>query len=249
MRTLSIFMIFAGLLALSAASCKNQERLAEENRRDTLQSNAKAQGTSLQIEFVKGQAHNHPSFAVWVETMQEEYIQTLFVSQYVASGIFGYGQDGNQWKREPGKAYRPASLPYWAHKRNQKNEKGGYIPTKENPVPDAYSGATPPKNFVLYTQTDKPLPQKFRLLVEVNQPWDWNKYWTNNKYPDDADYKTSCQPALVYAVSVSLDTERTLHLNPIGHSHYAGKNGKLYTNLSTITTAFDIFKQISVRVK
>ena len=34
--------------------------------------------------------------------------------------------------------------------------------------------------------------------MEINQNWDWNEYWTNDKYPDDENYKMSCQPALVY---------------------------------------------------
>jgi polyphosphate kinase len=38
-------------------------------------------------------------------------------------------------------------------------------------------------------------------------------------------------------------------LNPIGHGHYAGKDGLLYTDLSTFTTALKIAQSIKVVVK
>jgi polyphosphate kinase len=38
-------------------------------------------------------------------------------------------------------------------------------------------------------------------------------------------------------------------LNPIGHGHYAGKDGKLYTDLSTFTTALQIATEIKVVVR
>jgi hypothetical protein len=65
--------------------------------------------------------------------------------------------------------------------------------------------------------------------MEINQPWDWNEYWTNTKYPDDEEYKTSCQPALVYRAIVNLDNaEKTYPMKVIGHSHYSGKTGELF---------------------
>jgi hypothetical protein len=46
-----------------------------------------------------------------------------------------------------------------------------------------------------------------------------------------------------------LDSELTeYYLNPIGHSHYSGKDGLLYTDLSTFTTALQIAEKIVVRV-
>jgi hypothetical protein len=78
----------------------------------------------------------------------------------------------------------------------------------------------------------------------VNQPWDVNKFWTNAKYDNDI-YLTSCQPALVYAVTVDFSQPmHTYYLNPIGHSHPYGADGLLYTNLKTFTTALDIFSEI-----
>ena len=206
--------------------------------------------TKLEIEFIKGKEHNHPSFAIWIEDLEGNYIETLFVTQYVSSGKFGHGEiEPGKWKNEPGYVRRPATLPYWAHKRGIKADDGLYVPSPETAVTDALTGATPSADFSLQTGT-KVGSGKFRILMEINQPWDSNKFWTNNKFPDDRDYFSSLQPALVYAVTIDLNAdEREYFLNPIGHSHHSGKNGKLYTDISTLTSAKEIAGKISVRLK
>ena len=128
-------------------------------------------------------------------------------------------------------------------------EDGLYVPTPENPVPDAYTGPTPGKSFVLHTRLDDPGPEKFYVLFEINQTWDWNEYWTNNKYPDDEEYKTSCQPALVYSTLVDLNGPRQEYpMELIGRSHHSGADGKLYDDLHTMTTALRIAERIVVRI-
>jgi hypothetical protein len=93
------------------------------------------------------------------------------------------------------------------------------------------------------------LPDNFYVYFEINQTWDWNNYWSNNKYPDDEDYKTSCQPALVYRIMLSRhDVGQFKKLELIGHSHYSGKDGQIYSDLSTITTAKEITASVSVRI-
>lgn len=218
--------------------------------KEELRSNPNGLETVLEIEFIKGKAFNHPSFAFWTEDTEGNYIETLFVTGYVAKGRFGHGEiEKGRWKNEPGVVRRPATLPYWAHKRNIEAPDGLYVPSPETPVPDAISGATPAGNFFLSTGT-KAKSGKIRLLMEINQPWDPNDYWTNSKYPEDFDYGTSLQPALVYAVTIDLDSGETeYHLNPIGHSHPSGKNGKLFTNISTLSSAKEIAAQVIVRIK
>ena len=120
----------------------------------------------------------------------------------------------------------------------------------DNPVPDGYTGATPVKGFVLNTRADKELPPVYRILFEINQNWDWNEYWTNNKFPDDENYKMSCQPALVYEAVIHKDKAiSSIAMKPIGHSHYSGKTGELFPDLSTLTTALYIADSIIVRVR
>lgn len=207
--------------------------------------------TALEIEFEKGAEHNHPSFAIWVEDLEGNYVETLFVTDYFAKGKFGHGEvQPGKWKNEPGEVRRPATLPYWSHKRNTKAADGLYAPSPETSVPDALSGATPTGDFLLETGSKITGGKKYRVLFEINQAWDANGFWTNNKFPDDANYKTSLQPALVYAATIDTGNPGSkVYLNPIGHSHHSGKTGELFTDLSTITTAKQIAKRISVQVK
>jgi hypothetical protein len=205
----------------------------------------------MEIEFQKGKAFNHPSFAVWTEDLEGNYIETLYVTGYVAKGRFGFGEiEPGKWKNEPGDARRPATLPYWAHKRSIKAPDGLFIPSPQTEVPDALTSATPRNNFRLETATSYSGTKKFRVLVEINQAWDANEFWTNNKFEGDLNYFGSLQPALVYAVTVDpVNTEAEYYLNPIGHSHPTGANGVLFTNITTLTTAKEIAQKIIVRLK
>jgi len=215
---------------------------------DTIRVNLDGQGFEFIFTFKKGKAHNHPSFVFWLEDIEGAYIQTLFITQSVGTGIFGRADAGNgRWKNEAGESIRPASLPYWAHKRQVLSRGDLYIPTPENPVADAYTGATPPKNFVLVARSDESPTHRFRVLMEINQPWDWNDYWNNSKYPGDQDYHSSCQPSVIYAVTLELDESgHAYYLNPIGHGHYSGDDGRLYTNLTTLTSALEIVEEVKV---
>ena len=53
----------------------------------------------------------------------------------------------------------------------------------------------------------------------------------------------------MYACTIDLSEQRTTYdFSLIGHGHYAGKDGKLYEDVSTFTTALDITKEIKVSV-
>ena len=214
-----------------------------------IQVNDSGTGQAINISLEQGKSHNHPSFAIWAEDMEENFIQTLFVTKAIGTGLFGHGSiDVEKWDNKPGFQKRPASLPYWINKRIPADG-GPQLPDPEHPVPDAYSGATPAGDSKIAAKLDNSMKGKIRILMEVNQPWDWNEYWTNTKF-DDPEYRTSCQPSLVYAVTVDLDKPgNELYLNPIGHGHYSGENGELFTDLSTLSTAKDIFSKITVKVK
>lgn len=216
---------------------------------DTLNTNINGEGYDLQIHFVPGPAHNYPLMAVWVEDTLGKYIETLYVAESIAKGVFKHGETSTgKWL--PGPIRRPAALPYWAHRRGVQEKDGWYVPTPETALPDAITGATPKNEFVLFTKTSGDIPIPFYVYFEINQTWDWNEYWTNNKYPDDEEYKTSCQPALVYRCLVdTLTINQPLEFQLIGHSHYSGKDGSLTTDLSTITTALDITKKIELRIQ
>ncbi len=244
--------VFLSALLLQAVAFKNSD--AQQNSRkqvvktDTLRLGDSKNGFVFEIDFIKGQAHNHPTFAIWLEDMDQNYIRTLFVTKSIATGIFGHGPIKKEvWDVKPGPQQRPATLPYWLHKRSETLHLP-LLPDSAHPVLDGYTGATPTGNFVIKANSPEQMPRKVRIMMEINQPWDWNEYWTNDLY-DDPDYRTSCQPSLVYSVSIDLDKpEAEYFLNPIGHGQFAGKDGKLYTDLRTMTTALKIIDHVSVKL-
>ncbi len=215
---------------------------------ETITTTPSDEGREIKIEFKKGKTHNYPLMAIWIETSDSTYIETVYISKSIATSVFGYG-DKSEGVWKPGMIRRPAALPYWAHKRRVKAEDGLYLPTPDNPVPDAISGPTPSGDFVLNTVIPQEAGKQFRILFEINQSWDWNEYWTNNKFPDDENYKTSSQPSIIYEAVIDLDSQEEEYImQPIGHGHYSGKDGKLYSDLSTLTTAKQIAGKIVIRL-
>jgi len=216
---------------------------------ENLASNPGGKGPALEIEMIRGEAHNHPLMAIWAETPEGQFIQTLYVAESIGKGVFRHG-DASEGFWKPGEIQRPAAVPHWSHKRGIRNNNGLYLPTPANPVPDAYTGPTPGISFVLQTHLDQEPAGPVVIKFEVNQTWDWNEHWTNNKYPDDEEYKSSCQPALVYAATVDFSepAKREVEMKLVGRSHHSGATGDLYHDLETMTTALHIVDGLWVRL-
>lgn len=246
-----IFLSAIVMIILVAAVNPFQQKKSKDKTTitDTLNTNVQGKGPALSLIFTKGISHNHPLMAVWVEDTKGNYIQTLYVAQSIATGIFAHGDNtSGQWTK--GQVRRPAALPYWSHKRGVIADDGYYLPTPENPVPDAYSGATPKNDFILNTRLDKEISQPFNVLLEINQPWDWNDYWSNSKYMDDYEYKSSAQPSVIYQATIDLNSNnKEIEMKVIGHGHYSGKDGQLYADVTTLTSALQIAGKILVEVE
>lgn len=241
-------LIVLSAVVLTAFTSPESKRKKKKNTAPTqVETNIQANGYDIELSFTAGEEHNHPTMALWLEDSEGNFIQPLFVTQAFAQGVYKYGkQEGQEWVS--GSKLYQAALPYFIHKWAK--GKTAIIPSAKNPVPDAYSGATPDADFILSTKTNNKSETKFRLILEINQTWDFNEYWHNAKFPDNKDYKTSCQPSLVYAVEIDFNDPMELYvMNPIGHGHYSGDNGKLYTDISTLTTAKQIAERIEVRLK
>lgn len=245
--TINLILAVWWLINVSACTSPRQSTLKQTS--DILLSNEKGKGQPLEIIFEKGRKHNHPLLVFWVETTDSLYIQTLWIAESIGRGVFTHG-NASTGKWMPGPLRRPAALPYWAFKRNVAEDDGLYVPTISTPMADAYTGATPMGNFMLQTRLDKHMDKPFIVLMEINQSWDFNEFWTNSKFTDEPEYNTSCQPSLIYAVTVDPSQPNKMYeLTPIGHGHYAGKNGNLYPDLSTFTTALEITKGVIVQIK
>lgn len=236
------------LVASCSSSRSSKKDVSQPGVIEYISSAGEGQGQVIELTFLKGPTHNHPLMAVWVEDMEGNYLQTLYVARSIAKGVFTYGtsRDG-VWA--PGERRRPAALPRWGHQRGIKASDGYYAPDPATAVPDAYSGATPKSSFQLTAKLDKPAKVPFKVFFEINQSWDWNAFWSNTKFPDNEHYKTSSQPALVYAAVLDpAQPGREVELKLIGRSHHAGEDGNLYDDLHTMTTALTITAGLRARI-
>ena len=241
-------IIILTAVLVSCSTKPSATRLAQRQTVTDIETNSAGEGQEIEFGFFSGPSLYYPLMAVWIEDEDGRYIQTLFVPKAIATGVFRYGSNASgKWVEAARRA--PQTLPYWSHKRGVMASDGLYMPDPSNPVADAYSGATPTTSFMLKTRADNPLPSRFRVMFEVNQNWDWNEYWTNDRYPGDVRYLNNAQPAVVYEGLVDLNNlqERYL-LRPVGHSHPMGETGELFTDLSTLTTALQIADSVVVRI-
>lgn len=191
---------------------------------------------------------------IWVEDIDGNYIESLFVPKSIATSEYLNGKPDKNGIWKPAIVRRPESLPYWAHKRGIRASDGLYIPLGKAYDIDAVSGATPTEDFIINSKAKLGKLKKFRILMEVNQSFNWNKYYSKDRFPNDSIYSGSGrvgQPAIVYAVDVDLDkikTSKNYLFESIGHSHHSGKTGELFTDMLNITTALDIIDRGIVKV-
>ncbi len=204
---------------------------------------------NIRVELKKGEAFQYPLFAIWAEDTLGNYLETLYISRVIASSTYDYGKEvDGTW--EAAIVRRPEALPYWSHKRGVKATDGLFIPLKSAPDIDGVSGATPTSNFIIKSKSDFKNKENCVVLIELNQSYDWNEYYTKDKFPQDEIYSGSGrvgQPSLVYAASVfSEDLKSKKHkiMEISGHGHHSGKNGNLYTDVTNITTARQIAERI-----
>ncbi len=209
---------------------------------------------AIAIEVKKGAAFQYPLFAVWAEDLNGNYLQTLYVSRSIATSVFEYGKKtGEQW--EPAVVRRPEALPRWSHKRGIQAADGYHLPSGQTADQDldGYTGATPHNNFIVSSKLQLKGLETVRIFFELNQSYDWNDYYSKNRFPDDKIYSGSGkvgQPALVYTTEVDLKrpSKKSYLLEPLGHSHHSGQTGELFTDFANITTALEIVDRIILTV-
>ncbi len=208
----------------------------------------------ISLELKKGKSFKFPLFAVWVEDSAGNYIETLYISRVIASSTFRYGKKVNDtW--ESAVLRRPEALPYWSHKRGIQASDGLFIPLDDSPDLDGVSGATPTNNFIVKSTANFRNSNVYRVLIEINQSFDWNEYFSKDRFPNDEIYSGSGQigqPSLIYAAEMEVEEVQPVTykiMNLIGHGHYSGKDGKLYQDLSHITTAKNIAERIILTVE
>lgn len=236
-----------------------------------------AKGLSFELMFRKGPNFMWPQYAFWLETKDGKFIQPLYVTEKLAANGFANkvtkkdpdrvfkenpfttGEDENaifayEWDpKSKNNRMRPESLPVFLHAMGIQSSTGNFFPEAATPQLDAYAGATLTDNFILTSQALTELPRQFKLRFEINQSFDFNDYYSSDRFPDDPIYSGdgySAQPSVVYEVLVDQDNLQPIYvMNLAGHGHHSGKDGNLYTNTDKLTTAKQIVEKIIVDIK
>ncbi len=233
---LGCIIIYLGIPYASAFSIGSPEF-------KTLTLNSSNNDYEIDLKFTEGKSFKYPLFAAWIEDSDENYIETIYVSKSISSSTFK-----NRVLR------RPEALPCWSHRRNIKAQDGLYVPLHSAKDLDAVTGATPHSNFTIKTGSSLHNLSKFRILFEINQSFDWNDSYAKNSFPKDSIYSGPGgvgQPSVVYAVNIDkgeLKDKNVFIMKAIGHGHYSGKNGIIFSNLEGITTALSIVDSIKVTI-
>lgn len=184
---------------------------------------------------------NAPQIAIWVEDMNSKYITTIYVSYKIATESW----IGNKRHKE--------ALPVWCHARGILYPDGLYLPTKENPLTDGISGATPRGSFDLKIHPVGNLSE-FVVKIELNHSTDWNDYYPKNAEESDPGYsggkEGSGQPAVIYAANIDLNSgKKQFTAILIGHSSPDGTNGDICPDTSSLTSALEIVKEITINIQ
>lgn len=185
---------------------------------------------------------NSPQIAIWTEDLEGNFLSTIYVSEKLAK---------QSWTAARGNR-RKESLPCWSYAQGKQYANGLYLPTKNEPLPDAVTGATPKGSFTANLQMSGDI-RSFVVKCEFNHSTDFNEYYPKDAKEGDANYSGgkmgSGQPAIVYQVVVDLTNEqREFKGELIGHSSPDGSDGNIYSDTSKLTTALDIVKRVTVYV-
>lgn len=185
---------------------------------------------------------NAPQIAIWTEDMDGNFLSTIYVTEKLAK---------QSWTAAGGNR-RKESLPCWSHAQGKQYADGLYLPTKNEPLPDAVTGATPKGSFTANLQMNGDIKQ-FVVKCEFNHSTDFNEHYPKDAKEGDANYSGgkmgSGQPATVYQVVVDLTNgQHKFNGELIGHSSPDGSDGKIYPDTSKLTTAMDIVKGVTVYI-
>jgi len=218
-------------------------------------------GKEITVRFEAGEDYTHPlkinrlitvnttpQIAVWIEDTDGRYIDTLYVTRRAGT---------QTWRTSPDlpakKIRRPESLPCWSHRRGVVYPDGLFMPTRDNPVIDAITAASPAGDFRLMTKAPRDVTS-FVVLVEVNNSADFNGAYPVDALPGTPGYSGgawgSGQPSGIFAATVDLTAAPgTWELAPVGHGSPDGTDGTIDPDVTGLTTARDIVRRITVSIE
>lgn len=198
--------------------------------------------------FLFFKVKNPPQMVLWAETPEGQYIDTLFITEKMAS---------QKWLKAPAddvdreNIRRPGAAPVWAWSRSVVEIDGIPMPTMSSPMADAVTHPTP-KAGKENLEVDNSLNHRqFRIFLEVNHSTDFNETYRADILEGQANYNGGAfgngQPSLIYSAIIDLDDDAVSDsaIQLMGCSDPSGSDGVIRKDLSGITTALNIFKAVS----
>ncbi len=204
------------------------------------QSTAYADKTTQVFSFKIALAEKKCQMAIWLTNEQGGFVDTIYVTRKTAQKGLGNRRgklDDKSWLGTKGA--RLSVLPVWAYARGVDYGSGNPYPPKNKPLPDAITSATPKAGEFIWTwKPEKPLvPGKYIYFVEINRSFD------QNKHHDYSHYRG--QPSVVWKGSLIVGKDESKNEAVIiGHGSPNGEDGRIESDMSTITTAQKDIKNI-----
>jgi len=170
-----------------------------------------------------------PQFAIWLENTQTGQCQQVFVTYRVSRG---------DWE---GKSDVPVALPRWKAVFRD----GGAIKERSDEE-IAVSGATPKDDFFRVRAEVRPASE-WICWIEMNLAGDYNEYYPQfNRLTLEEDEFACGQPALLYRAEIKADEGLTYTPVVANMSLWEEGRNRLAPVDQTITTATDVFDEISI---
>jgi hypothetical protein len=183
-----------------------------------------------------------PQIAIWVESADGAYVDTIYVS----------GKAGSAKWSAAGGARRPEALPVWSHARGVAASDGIYMPDKKHPVSDAVSGATPTKAVQYSWEVPASLRGKAcKVRAELNSSYDWNEAYPDKLPKTDSRWsEVNGQPSVIYEGTVRLDGgAASVVLEPVGTGALRGEDGVVRAGTAGLTTALRLVDSIGAEFR
>lgn len=236
-----------------------------------------AVGKNIEVDVRKGVSYLWPQYAIWLETMDGEFIRPLLITDAVAKRKFvnrvvrkdedlvftvnpltqaGYKREDvfsiETSEQIAAQQFRPESLPVFLHKYRQFKEHTEVQEAIADQGIDGYTGATSLSSFLLKSELGADSNGRYKVRLEINQSFDFNEFYSSDRFPNDPIYSGngySAQPSLIYEAAVDLSNKQNIYgMTLIGRGHHSGRDGDIYTDLNGITTALDIVDRVIVAV-
>jgi len=188
----------------------------------------------LKISISKGKQWEHsfklfgmikitttPQIVIWREDEEGNLIETLYLTGKMK------------------KIGRYEALPYWAHKADYFKQKNQF---------DLITSASP-KGSTEINVNVKLNQMKYRVCAEVNHSYDYNEFFpkVGKKHPKYS--KTNGQASLIYKSDLILPEDTgNFVLKETGYGEANGSTGKLYSDISMLTTAREIVHYLGVMI-